>query len=116
MSNTDGLQVNIDDRDGVAVLSPAGDVDMNVSPHLRARLKPLVSTKNPRVVIDLSAVPYMDSSGVATLVEAMKLVRNNNGALALCGMNDRVRGIFEIARLDQYFSIHDSIEDALAHV
>ncbi len=114
--STDGLQVNIDDRDGVAVLSPVGDVDMNASPDLRARLKPIVSKDNPRLVIDLSQVPYMDSSGVATLVEAMKLVRNHKGSLALCCMNDRVRGIFEIARLDQYFSIHDSLDDAVEQV
>ena len=116
MSKNDGLQISIIDRDGVTVLSPTGDVDMNASPDLRASLRPLVNEDNPRLVIDLSAVPYMDSSGVATLVEAMKLVRNHNGALALCGMNDRVRGIFEIARLDQYFNIHDSVEDALAQV
>ena len=116
MSDDQGLTVDISERDGVAVLAPQGDVDMNASPALRASIRPLVSKDKSRVVIDLSGVPYMDSSGVATLVEAMKLVRNHKGSLALCGMNDRVRGIFEIARLDQYFSIHDSIDAAIAQL
>ncbi len=114
MSEGHGLQVDISERDGVAVLAPKGDVDMSASPNLRASLRPLVAKDKSRLIIDLSGVPYMDSSGVATLVEAMKLVRNHKGSLALCGMNDRVRGIFEIARLDQYFAIHDSIDSAIA--
>jgi len=113
MSDDHGLEIAVDTRDGVSVVSPSGDVDMSASPVLRTILLGLVRTSRPLVVVDLTGVPYMDSSGVATLVEAMKYVRQNGGAMALCHMNERVKGIFEIARLDQYFSICDSICDAI---
>ena len=54
----------------------------------------------------------MDSSGVATFVEAMQLARRQGSKLILCGLQDRVRGIFEIARLDMVFTILASRDDA----
>ncbi len=107
------LQIDIERRDGVAIVTPRGDVDMATSPRLRTELKKLIAAGTTRIVVDLSHVPYMDSSGVATLVEAMKSLRQVAGSLALCNMNPRVRAIFEIARLDQYFTICESIEEAL---
>ena len=56
----------------------------------------------------------MDSSGVATFVEAMQLARRKGSRLVLCDLQERVRSIFEIARLDMVFTIVDSTEEALA--
>jgi len=66
-----------------------------------------------RLIFDLCDVPYMDSSGVATLVEAMQVARRYRGVVVLCGLHERVRSIFEIARLDMVFKIVDSVDDAL---
>ncbi len=107
------LRIDVEQHDGVAIVTPRGDIDMATSPVLRAELKRLIADAARRVVVDLAHVPYMDSSGVATLVEAMKALRQNAGSLALCNMNPRVRAIFEIARLDQYFTICDSLDEAL---
>ncbi|MHC4429252.1 MAG: STAS domain-containing protein, partial [Planctomycetota bacterium] len=65
-----------------------------------------------RLVIDLSGVPYMDSSGVATLVEAMQIARRTGSKLVLAALQEKVRSIFEIARLDMVFSIVNSVDDA----
>lgn len=110
---SDELDISISRRDGVAVVSPRGDVDMSASPVLRESLRTLTAERQPRIVVDLAGVAYMDSSGVATLVEAMKNIRGRRGTLVLCNMSERVRGIFEIARLDQYFLIHDSLDGAI---
>ena len=70
---------------------------------------------NPgRLVIDLSEVPYMDSSGVATLVEAMQVARRRNQKLILCSPQEKVKAIFEIARLDMVFKIVGSRDEAVA--
>ncbi len=66
-----------------------------------------------RVVVDLSGVPYMDSSGVATLVEAMQVARKTRTVLILCNLTDRVRSIFEIAKLEMVFRIVATREDAM---
>lgn len=96
-----------------AVVRVSGDVDMTGSPRLRDEIRSAQDTRPEQVVIDLSEVQYMDSSGLATLVEAMKIAKNKGSRLVLCSMHPKVRGIFEIARLDQYFTIVDSVDDAL---
>lgn len=106
------LVVQIQTKDGVQYVLPKGDVDMTASPTLRTELKKAQSSRPQRLIIDLTGVPYMDSSGVATLVEAMQIARKNSTRMVLCGMTDKVRSIFEIARLDTVFVIAETAEAA----
>ncbi len=104
---SDAMEVKVE-RDGDAVIvSPTGDVDLHRSPAFRERLKKAVEGKPRRLIVNLAEVPYMDSSGVATLVEAMQIARRQSMTLVLCGVQARVRSILEIARLDQLFKIAD---------
>lgn len=108
------LVVKVERRADALILKPGGDIDLSGSPILRAELRKAQTERPGRLVIDLSSVPYMDSSGVATLVEAMQGAKRSGGRLVLCGMQDRVRSIFEIARLDTVFTIVDTADRALA--
>ncbi len=94
------------------VVCPVGDIDLTGSPTLREELKRLSNSRPARLVVDLASVPYMDSSGVATLVEALQNARKNKSKLILCNLQDRVRSIFEIARLETVFTIAPSLEAA----
>ena len=113
MTTPQELHIEIDRRDGVSVITPMGEIDLGRSPTLRSELGVVISEHPPRIVVNLAEVSYMDSSGVATLVEALQQCRAANITLLLCGMQDRVRSIFEIARLDMVFSINDTLETAL---
>ena len=95
------------------VVTPVGDIDLTGSPTLREELKRLSNSRPARLVVDLSGVPYMDSSGVATLVEALQMARRNRSKLVLCCLQDRVRSIFEIARLEMVFRIVPTVPDGL---
>ncbi len=106
------LQVTVSRAGDAVVVSPVGDVDLTASPTLRAELKKVHEGKPLRVVVDLSGVPYMDSSGVATLVEAMQIARKTRTTLILCSLTDRVRSIFEIAKLEMVFKIVPSLDEA----
>ncbi len=99
------LQVTIEIKGTVVVVGPTGDVDLNCSREFQTHLKKVLEQKPQRMIVDLAKVPYMDSSGVATLVEAMQIARKSGTRLVLCGMQDKVRSIFEIARLDRVFTI-----------
>ncbi|MCH2133585.1 MAG: STAS domain-containing protein [Phycisphaerales bacterium] len=106
-----GIQV---DRQGDAiVVRPQGDIDLASSPGLRARLRELIEEAKGRIVVDLSEVPYMDSSGVATLVELLQSCRRAELELFLCQLNERVLSVFQIARLDGVFTIKESLEEAI---
>ena len=82
-----------------------GEIDLNESPRVLAQLNPLIAQKLPQVFVDLSKVSYIDSSGLATFIDAMQRVHAYGGEFALVALRDNVRKIFEIARLDQVFKI-----------
>ncbi|MCE9590536.1 MAG: STAS domain-containing protein [Planctomycetes bacterium] len=94
------------------VVSISGEIDFSRSPALRSELIAVLGDKPARLVIDLAGVPYMDSSGVATLVETLRTQRDAARKLVICGMQPKVRGIFEIARLNTVFIIVGDLEAA----
>ncbi len=114
MVNGDDLSVEVEQRGEAVIVRPLGEIDLGRSPSLRTWISQVQKDRPVRLIFDLHAVPYMDSSGVATLVEAMQVARRYRGALVLCGLHERVRSIFEIARLDMVFKIVDSVEEALS--
>lgn len=87
------------------VLVLAGEIDLHESPQVREALAPLIEKKTQRLLIDLSGVTYMDSSGLAVFVDAMQRMQSFGGQLAMFGLRENVRSIFKIARLDQVFKI-----------
>lgn len=96
------------------VLTLEGEIDLHVSPGIAIQLRNLIKTKAERLVIDLSSVSYIDSSGLAVLIEAMQKVEAYRGKLYLTGMTASVRTIFETSRLDQVFRIRETVAEALA--
>jgi anti-sigma B factor antagonist len=113
MTDDSAIKVSVENRDGATFIAPEGDVDLSRSPVLRNSLRQAQAAKPQRLIVDLGMVDYMDSSGVATLVEALQIARRNNTRMVLCGLKDRVRSIFEIARLDTVFTIAPSKDAAL---
>jgi anti-sigma B factor antagonist len=107
------MKVNAESQGGATIISPEGDVDLGRSPTLRTSLRQAQTSKPQRLIVDLSQVDYMDSSGVATLVEALQNARKSGTKMVLCGLKDRVRSIFEIARLDTVFTIAESRDKAM---
>ena len=97
--------------DGVQI-SFSGDIDYSCSPTLRQVIRAELEKKPQRMIIDLQQVAYMDSSGVAVLVEALQSQTKGKRKLCICNLQEKVRGIFEIARLDMVFKIFTSVEDA----
>jgi anti-sigma B factor antagonist len=98
----------------VPVVAINGDIDLESSPKLRDFLKPKAAQKTPRLILDFTGVPYIDSSGLATLIEYFQSVQSSSGKLALACLSPRVKNVFEIVRLEQIFSLFPDIPSALA--
>ena len=96
------------------VLPLEGEIDLHVSPRISASLGAMIEDKPKQVVVDLTKVTYIDSSGLAVLIEGMQNVEAYGGRFALVGLQASVRPIFEIARLDQVFRIFPDTKAALA--
>ena len=95
------------------VVEAAGDIDLKASHEFQQALLAVADGNPKRIVVDLSQVPYMDSSGVASLVKLLSRARKIGASLHLVAMNDRVRSIFEITRLDKVFDIRKTQQEAL---
>jgi anti-sigma B factor antagonist len=98
------------------VLPLEGEIDLHVSPRVSAGLAAMIDQKPRRLVVDLSKVTYIDSSGLAVLIEAMQNVEAYGGKFILAGIQENVKPIFEIARLDQVFIIFPHVDAALAAI
>jgi anti-sigma B factor antagonist len=96
------------------ILTLEGEIDLHRSPEIKELLRPLVQRKAPRILLDLSGVTYMDSSGLAVVIEALQSVLGYGGKFGLFGLQKSVLNIFEIARLDQVFEIFSDKAAALA--
>ena len=96
------------------VFAPEGAIDLHVAPEMRVALRELIDQKPKRLVVDLSKVPYVDSSGLAVLIAAMQSVEHDGGLFMLAGAQEAVRTILESARLDQYFILHPTVDEALS--
>ena len=96
------------------ILALEGEIDLHRSPQVRETLEPLVSQKVARILLDFSQVSYIDSSGLALMIETLQRIQGYGGKFAMFGLRAGVRSIFEIARLDQIFSIFPDEAAALA--
>src|SRR5688572_13454530 len=90
----------------------SGEIDLQHSPKLRQLLQSKVSLKAPVILLDFTDVKYIDSSGLATLVEYYKNSRSFSGRLAVAGLSNRVRSIFDLVRLGEVFGIFATVSEA----
>lgn len=96
------------------VFTPEGAIDLHVSPEIRNALLELIDQRPKRLIVDLSRVPYVDSSGIAVLILAMQSTAEYGGRFMLAGAQEAVRIILESARLDQYFKLYPDIDAAVS--
>lgn len=91
-----------------------GEVTIQESPEFHRRLLDVCREAPRRLIVNLSEVSYIDSSGVGTLVDINRKMGRHKGELFLVGLTPTVRSVFEITKLDQFFSIYDNEQEALA--
>ena len=99
---------------GAAIIDVSGDIDLNRSLDFQRSLLDVLEDRPHRIVVNLSGVPYMDSSGVASLVKLLSRTRRVGTQLCLVGLTQRVQNLFEITRLDVVFTIYPSEREAMA--
>lgn len=100
----------VEERQGFSVVLLNGEVDLSKSPDARKVILNCLKRKK-HVMVDLSAVEYIDSSGVASLVEGFQYARSNDLDFGLVGVSEAAMNVLRLARLDQVFHIYDSLED-----
>jgi anti-sigma B factor antagonist len=109
------VQISVRRIDTTAILDISGDIDLAHSPEVRkALLSEIRENHTPRVVMNLSKVRYIDSSGVASLVEGLKAAREAGSRFILFGLSTSARDVLQLSRLLKIFEVYDLEEQALA--
>lgn len=102
------------EKDGAMILDVSGDIDLYNSPEIRkALLEALQNKSAKRVVVNLKDVRYIDSSGVASLVEGLKKARERSQRFILFGLSNAAREVLELSRLIKVFEVYATEEEAL---
>jgi len=99
---------------GVTVLAPSGRLDVAGAPALKAAVSEAVGDGRLRLVIDMEGVSFVDSSGLGSVVAALKQARSSKGDLRLAAPNQQVRVVLELTTLDRVFPYYATVEDALS--
>ena len=101
------LEIQQSERDGKTLITVRGEVDLYSSPKLREAVTKAAAKLDGDVHVDLRAVPYMDSSGVATLVEGYRAANDHKKKLVLLAPSHAVLKVLQLSRLDSVFTIRD---------
>lgn len=99
---------------GVSILDLDGEIDLHRSPEVRSEIGKLIDRKSKAVAVNFGKVSYIDSSGLATIIDAFQKMRGYGGKLGLVSLATPVRSVFEVARLDQFFKIFDEESAAVS--
>lgn len=100
-------------REGTAIIALSGEVDVYTSPRVKQEIVDLLNGGTTRLLVDLSGVEYLDSTGLGVLIGGLKRAREREGDLKLLCDNPRILRIFEITGLTKIFDIHRTEAEAM---
>lgn len=107
------MNIKIDQKNNVWVCRMDGEIDINTAPQIKKAFDKILSEKREKILINFEEVSYIDSSGLATLVEMLKNIRSYGGKLKLSSLSSKIRSLFEITKLEKLFDISNDEEEAL---
>jgi len=113
-SSSVDLQVSTREESGRTVVAAVGEVDVYTAPTLDAELTRATDAGATALVVDLSGVDFLDSTGLSVLVKALERLRARDGRLDVVVTAERVAKVFRITGLDEMLTLHGSLDDALA--
>ena len=107
------MKIESTNQGDIHILELSGELDYHSSPELREKLTELTGKQARKILVNLGGVDYMDSSGIATFVEAFQKAKRYQGRLILAALTATVRGVFEIAKLDSIFEITSTVAEGV---
>ena len=107
------MEMTKSDINGVVVLDIDGEIDLYEAPGLKETIEEYIDTGQSQFLIDMDKVGYIDSSGIGALISILSKLKNMGGSLKLCNVAGSVIKVFKLTRLDAFFTIFDSRDEAL---
>lgn len=108
------MTISTASEDGLVTLTVSGEVDLHASPKLREELQKVAAQGAPPLLLDFRGVEYIDSSGLATLIEYLRGGKGAPRKMAICGLQPNVQMVFELVRLHELFTLLATVEEGRA--
>ncbi len=108
------LQINVRKHEEIPVIELSGEVDAYTSARFREIMLDIIDSDGANLVINMTDVEYIDSSGLGALVGGLKRVSERDGKIVIVCDKPQVKKVFEITGLEKVFPIYDSVEDAVS--
>ena len=106
------LQIDVERREGYAILSPQGEIDFATGPQLKDAITETMAGGDVNLIIDLLAVDFIESTGLGALIGGRRRAYSLKGSLSLVCTEQQMLKIFRITGLDKVFTIHDTVDAA----
>jgi anti-sigma B factor antagonist len=106
-------EITVQQQEGFSIIDIVGNLDLQCAYKLKEVVTRVAGGSTDGVVIDLSAVPYLDSSGIGVLVYANSLYRSNETTLRITGVHGSPRQVLELTKLTGFLPLSDSVATAL---
>lgn len=107
------FSLSVSDNAGRAVVSVGGELDVYTAPELEERLAALIEEGRVAIIVDLTDVSFMDSTGLGLLIKVLKWTREKGGSLDVVANSEKTLKVFRITGLDGVISLHSSVDEAL---
>lgn len=108
------IKTSLRHEENIPVLDVTGEIDIYTTPQFKEAVSAAIDQNKPAIVINMTNVSYMDSSGFGTLLSATKRLRPLDGALYLSGCNEAIQRMLQITRLNTIFGVYTTEAEALA--
>lgn len=110
------LQTNVEESSGVPIVRVAGEIDVFTAPSFKSAVSRAIESKAGDLIIDLTDVGYMDSSGFGTLLSATKRIKPVGGSVILVGCSEAIERMLNITHLDTIFAVCSNLDEAMASI
>ncbi|GIN73600.1 anti-sigma-B factor antagonist [Bacillus sp. J14TS2] len=104
------ISIDVEETETGIIAKLAGEIDAYTAPTVRDELLPRAEQSEMKIVVDLSEVNYMDSTGLGIFVGLFKTLKEHNGELVLKGMSDRLKRLFDITGLADVMDVNTEVE------
>ena len=107
------MEWNEDNEDGVTIVHLKGEIDLHQTPKLREYLQEKIKSNTPALLLDFEKVSYIDSSGIATLIEYYQSALKYSGKMGISATSERVHSVFQLVRLNEIFSFFSTTREGI---
>jgi anti-sigma B factor antagonist len=103
-------------EEGIVIFALSGAIDLHYTPTLRSLFRSKLNERCRALVVDLSAVDFIDSTGLATLIEYHRDAGEDGGVFCLAGINPNLKAVFDVVQFEKVVSIFSSVAEAKAAI